>query len=238
MKIHEIIIYGDSTSLPRPLDSVETLDTYYWKITRSLGYECGLENRSVGGISIKKLRQKIFDDAHYLFPRSFSNEKKLVILNVGVVDAGVHPITYRLKAITHVPILGNYLWRELAKIIKPSRARIIKIWKYSITSPARFSREFEKIIKFLSDRDVLICVLLTPIPHKYLESRSPGFSKNVKEYNKLKAKICAQFPQVYLISLDKFLDTYYVSHKDGHHYSKAGHSYIFDEIKSCLAFND
>jgi hypothetical protein len=237
MKIEKVIIYGDSTSLPRPTDLVETPDTYYWKIMRYLGDECSLENRSTGGVSIKKLRRKMLDDAHYLFPGNFLNDNKLVILNMGVVDSGVHPITYKLKAIIRVPILGRYIWRALAKTINPSRAKIIKIWKYSTTSPAKFSQEFEKMIKFLLGRDVLICVLLTPIPHRYLEFRSPGFRANVKKYNSIKSKICEQYPAIYLINLDKFLDTYYVSDIDGHHYSKAGHSYIFNEIRSKLFLN-
>lgn len=237
MRIDKVIIYGDSTSLPRPTDLVETSDTYYWEILRYLGDECTLENRSMGGVSVKKLRRKMLDDAHYLFPRNFSNDKKLVIVNLGVVDAGVHPITYKLKAIIRVPILGRHLWRALAKTINPSRAKIIKIWKYSATSPAKFSREFEKMMKFLLDRDVMICVLLTPIPHRYLESRSPGFSENVKKYNSIKIKVCEQYPSIYLINLDTFLDTYYVSDKDGHHYSKAGHGYIFNEIRSKLFLN-
>jgi hypothetical protein len=237
MKIDKVIIYGDSTSLPRPTDLVETSDTYYWKIIRYLGDECSLENRSVGGVSVKKLRRKMLDDAHYLFPGNFLNDKKLVILNMGVVDAGVHPITYKLKAIIRVPILGRYIWAALAKTINPYRAKIIKIWKYSIVSPAKFSQEFEKMIKFLLDRDVLICVLLTPIPGRYIESRSPGFSENVKKYNSIKSKICEQYPTIHLINLDKFLDTHYVSDIDGHHYSKAGHSYIFNEIRSKLFLN-
>jgi len=58
MKIREIIIYGDSPSLSRPTNLVDISNTYYWKLIHSLGYECGLENRSIGGISIKKIRKK------------------------------------------------------------------------------------------------------------------------------------------------------------------------------------
>jgi hypothetical protein len=238
MRIREVIIYGDSTSLPRPTDSVDILDTYYWRLVKFLGNECGLENRSTGGISVKKLKQKVFNDSHYLFPKNFSSEKKLVIINVGVVDASLHPITYKLKVIRYIPIIGKYLWYLVAKILKPFRAKIMSIWRYSMTRPVKFSREFEKIIKFLVDREVLICVLLTPIPHKNLESRSPGFRENVKKYNLLKVKVCEKFSGVHVISLDKFIDTFYVSGLDGHHYSKSGHNYVFDEIKSKLFLND
>ena len=238
MRIREIIVYGDSTSLPRPTDSVDISNTYYWRLIQFLGYECGLENRSTGAINVKQLSQKVFDDSHYLFPKNFLNEKKLVIINVGVVDAALHPITYKLKAMRHIPIIGKYLWYIVAKILKPFKVQIMSIWKYSMTRPVKFSQEFEKVIKFLVDRELLICVLLTPIPHKNLESRSPGICEKVKEYNLLKVKICEKFPGVHVVSLDKFIDTFYVSALDGHHYSKSGHNYVFDEIKSKLFLND
>jgi len=150
-----------------------------------------------------------------------------VILHIGVVDASLHPITYKFKVIRHVPILGKYLWYLSAKALKPFRARIMGIWKYSITKPSKFSKELEKIVKFLLERGVLICVLLTPIPHKDLEYRSPGFRENVRKYDLLKSKICEKFPEVHVTSLVKFKDSYYVNNLDGHHYSKSGHSYIF-----------
>jgi lysophospholipase L1-like esterase len=237
MRIKELIIYGDSTSLPRPNDSVESKDTWYWKLVEFSKFQFGLENRSAGGIAIRSLRLKILNDAHYLFPKgNISNKNKMVILSTGVVDAGIHPITYKLKIVNKLPIIGVYLWFFLAKVLKPSRAKIQRMWGYSITSPKKFAKELDQIVTFLRERNVEVCLLLTPIPHVALDVRSPGFRQNVIKYNLIKEELCKKFSNVNLVSLDDFKESYYVSEQDGHHFSKLGHSYIFNRIKSEVNF--
>ena len=232
MKIQEIIVYGDSTSMPRPLESVEMATTWYWKLVMLSKLEICLENRSQGGITISGVRKKILNDSPYFFPKeNLSNNQKLVIIHIGVVDAAIHPITYKLKLVNSLPVFGKYLWPILAKVLNPSRALIQKMWSFSRTSPTSFVSELEKIISFLIKRDLNICVLLTPIPHPNMELRSPGTRKNVAEYNELKGKLLDKFPKVFLVKLDQFKDSYYVSEKDGHHYSKSGHEYIYSRVK-------
>jgi hypothetical protein len=237
MKVQEIIIYGDSTSMPRPSESVNFADTWYWKLVTLSKLEICLENRSQGGITISDVRKKILSDSHYLFPsENLSNNQKLVIVNIGIVDAGVQPITYKLKIINKLPVFGKHLWAVLAKVLNSSRALIQTIWSYSPTSPTRFVSELEKIISFLTQRNLNICVLLTPIPHSNLELRSPGFRENVAKYNKLKSELLDKFPKVFLVNLDEFKDSYYVSEKDGHHYSKSGHDFIYSRVRQEIKF--
>jgi lysophospholipase L1-like esterase len=232
MKIQEIIVYGDSTSMPQPLESVEMADTWYWKLAMLSKLEICLENRSQGGITASDVRKKIFNDSPYFFPKeNLSNNQKLIIINIGVVDAAKHPITYKLKMVNRIPVFGKYLWFVLAKVLNPSRALVQKIWSFSHTSPSSFVSELEKIISFLTKRGLNICVLSTPIPHSNLDLRSPGFRENVVKYNLLKSKILDKFPKVFLVNLDEFNDSYYVSEKDGHHYSKSGHEYIYSRVK-------
>lgn len=237
MKIQEIIVYGDSTSMPRPLESVEMATTWYWNLVKLSGLEICLENRSQGGITISGARKKILNDSPYFFPKeNLSNNQKLIIIHLGVVDAARHPITYKLRVVNRVPVFGKYLWFVLAKMLNPSRALIQKMWSFSHTTPTDFVSELEKIISFLTKRDLNICVLHTPIPHSNLDLRSPGFRKNVARYNELKSKIVGKFPKVILVNLDEFKDSYYVSEKDGHHYSKSGHEYIYSRIKQEIKF--
>lgn len=237
MKIEELIIYGDSTSLPRPLDSVEVSDTWYWKLREFENFNFKIENRSVGGVTISKIYSNILNDAHYLFPQgNKSNNQKLVILNIGVVDSGIHPISYKLKIVQKLPFIGLYLWFVLSKILRPSRAKIQKLWSYSLTTPKKFTRDLNRIIIFLTEREVEVCLLQTPIPHKNLDKRSPGFRENVVKYNSIKKDLSKKHPNIHYIELDKFMDAYYVSENDGHHFSEKGHSYIFNEIKSKVHF--
>jgi hypothetical protein len=238
MKITELIIYGDSTSLPRPLDSVEVKDTWYWKLKEFSNYNFQIENRSIGGVTISKIHSKILNDAHYLFPKgNKSNNQKMVVLNIGVVDSGIHPISYKLKFVNKLPFIGSYLWLILGKILKPSRAKIQKLWGYSLTSPKKFSRELNRIIIFLTEREVEVCLLQTPIPHKNLDKRSPGFRENVVKYNDIKKELSKKYSKIHFIELDEFKDSYYVNENDGHHFSKLGHNYIFNKIKSEVNFD-
>jgi hypothetical protein len=238
MEIAEIIVYGDSTSLPRPTDQVFLANTWYWRILSHSKFQLSLENRSEGGIGIFNVHRKILNDSHYLFPKNdLTNNSKLVILNIGVVDAAVHPITYKLKIVSKVPFFGKYLWYVLSKILNPSRAFIQNIWSYRTTNPDTFARIFTKIIRFLLERNCKVCVILTPIPHLNLDLRSPGFRKNVAKYNEIKRSIVDKFPNVLLVSVDEFKDSHYVSEHDGHHYSQLGHEYIFETIRSVVNIN-
>ena len=232
MKLQEIIIYGDSTSMPSASDSVGIADTWYWKLAMTKNLELRLENRSEGGATIHNTYKKILNDSPYFFPKgNLSNNQKLVIVQIGIVDAAIYPITHKLKIVNRLPVFGKYIWFVLAKVLYKPRPIIQKMWSFSRTSSPDFEFDLEKIIRFLTKREVNICVLLSPIPHPNLEFRSPGFRENVVYLNEIKLKVLKKYPRVFLVNLEEFRVSDYVSKEDGHHFAESGHEYICKRVQ-------
>jgi len=184
------------------------------------------------GCSAKIIADSFEKDAFYFHFQQKDSQPNIVIFAFGVVDAAPRPITYSLKRLAGIPKIGPKLWRSLNYMLKPWKTLILRIGHYHLTSTSSFERLIGKLID--NSAGVSKFYLLdTPLPHVFLESRTPGFREDVMKYNQIKQSLGAKFDNVDAVSLSEFSEDFYISKEDGHHFSNKGHEYV---ALTCLKF--
>jgi hypothetical protein len=231
-ELEAVFVYTDSTGFPR---SNEVSLAQTWPILLS---ESAVPSmiRGGGGYTSRDILRNIQDDAFYFsFDRKVENGKSLVILFFGIVDSAPRPITYKLKIISQVPVIGGRIWGRFSKVVlQPIRPIIQKIWRYQLVSPANFRKNLNQMCKIFEQSDIKVLLCENPIPSSYVNIRSPGFDKSVQKYNLIKREVANQFSNVILVEFEKNFEPEYVSKKDGHHFSALDHEYIRSRIRDSL----
>ena len=226
-------VYSDSTAFPRStiVSPIETWPILLNEIASAIYL------RGKGGVQSKALLHSLREDSFYFNLDSNSNYRSLVIFAFGIVDCAPRPITYKLKAISRIPIFGPRLWSLISTVLKPHRIWIQRISSYQVTPASRFQRNLEKMLNHIKNQNSLIVILGTPRPSSEAIRRSPGFEEAIDEYNEIKRKLASNFSRAIYLPIEIEDATSYISLEDGHHFSKKGHKCIADLIiKSCREF--
>jgi len=185
-------------------------------------------NLSEPGILIVDARKRLND-----FMNQLQNDRDdIVIIALGIVDAAPQPFTYYLQHFRSLPFIGLKIWGKIKPWLVDNRAMLQGFASFRFTSPSKFQKELRQIIKLGQNRGTNVYVLETPIPHSFLNTRSPGLFQSVNQYNIIKFEVSRSMAVTY-ISLE-FPESHYLSPQDGHHFSAEGHSYIGERIWSYL----
>ena len=231
-ELEALYVYTDSTGFPRA-NEVSLAQT--WPILlceTSVTYMI----RGRGGYTSRDILRNVQDDAFYFsFDQKVKNGKRLVVLFFGIVDSAPRPITYKLKIISKIPVIGSRIWSMFSKVLlQPTRPISQKIWSYHLVSPANYRKNLILICKIFENSNIKVLLCENPIPSSYVNIRSPGFDKSVQKYNSIKREVAEQFSNVVLVEFEKTFEPEYVSEKDGHHFSVLDHEYIRSRILDSL----
>ena len=235
MEYEAIYVYTDSTGFPRS-NMVSARQIWPNQISDS---DVPVILRGGGGYSSRDILSLVRRDASYFSLNNFEDKSKkiIVILFFGVVDCAPRPITYKLRHISKVPFFGNRIWSFLLnRIFSPNRTAIQKFWKYQLVSKKEFEINLQKILKSITNPNAQVLICETPMPSKYVLSRSPGFEDSVKEFNSIKNKVASGHSTVSVIELERSFAPCYISQEDGHHFSVSDHLEIASKIRD--SFNE
>lgn len=231
--IEEIYVYTDSTGLPRST-LVSPREIWAQNLTDA---RIPVILRGSGGSNSNDLLKQLKKDAFYFAfnDRQESSRLSLLVLFFGIVDSAPRPITFHLRHISKIPIVGPQVWNALSRyVLKPLRPVIQKIWKYHPVSPRRFRRNLNEMLDTVVNPNVVIALCCTPIPSVYVLKRSPGFELSVRRYNKIKREIAVKYPNTILVDLEVGFRPEYVSQEDGHHFSAKDHELISVRIRESI----
>lgn len=231
--IEEIYVYTDSTGLPRSR-LVSPKEIWAKNLADA---RIPVILRGSGGSNSKDLLKQLKKDAFYFAfdDKEESSRISLLILFFGIVDSAPRPITFLLRHISKIPIIGPRAWNILSRyFLKPLRPVIQKIWKYHSVSRRRFRKNLNEMLRVVTNPNVVIALCCTPIPSEYVLIRSPGFERSVKQYNKIKREIAVKYPRTILVDLETGFRPEYVSQEDGHHFSAKDHEIISVKISESI----
>jgi hypothetical protein len=218
-----ILCYTDSTGLPR-VNEVLPIDSWPFLLLKELGMSTSIYVRGFAGITSTEIFQMVVKDASYLGLTEDENEfTGVAILSFGIVDAAPRPITYKLAWVGNKGRAGALIWSQLKRFLVPLRPKIQNKWSYSFTEPHDFENDLRGIMKTISNPRVTKILVLTPLPSRTLEERSPGIIKAVSDFNLIKRNVASEFSDVHLVEVDSSREGFYRSEIDGHHFSKLGH---------------
>jgi hypothetical protein len=196
--------------------------------------------RSKGGITIGECLSLIQTDTGYF---TFRNDKGVInigLLQLGIVDCGILPFTYRLiKTSSKIPLIGG----RIVRLLKNSRPLLQKIYSSPKTSKKEFFNKYKKIVEILQNKEYLVIGIGLPKPTNEIEKRSPGFQNSASQYNQLIESIVPNFVDVesYICEMEKgqlnsdFRNTILVK-EDGHHLTVDGHS-LYAELVTKIVKN-
>lgn len=224
-----IYIYSDSTAFPRP-DEVRAADTWPFLITE---HDTIVYLRGFGGATSTDLLNLIERDSFY-FGFTSSKQRAALIFAAGIVDCAPRPITYKLKIISKVPLIGKTMWGMLQRLLHPYRPAIQRIAHYKLVSNHKIEKNLRKIERLVTNPEMQILIIETPTPAEFVLERSPHFRKNVAKINDIKLKICSSNQRNIFVKLQLNDPECYI--EDGHHLSVKGHTIVSEKIKEALSW--
>jgi lysophospholipase L1-like esterase len=229
----QLIIYGDSTCLPRP-GSSSSKETWPSIVHKTIGIETPAYIRAFAGADSRELlRFCVRDLFHFgLDSNQKTIERSLVILMFGIVDSAVLPFTYKFSAMRRIPYVGNFAWKYFLSAVHPFRFRLQEFCSYNAIDSNKLESNLKQILLKLTPQAVDVLLVLHPIPHISTEERSPKWQSSAIKYNKIKTKLSSIHSNIYLVDVTEFPSALYISPEDGHHFSALGHEWIAREIVS------
>jgi len=229
--MRNIFVYSDSTAFPRS-PSVKPYQCWPMKIGENHDF---VFLRGFGGATSSDLISIMERDILYFgFRDNAIDSEDIVIFSAGIVDIAPRPITYKLKIVTKLPILGPWIWVAIGRILSPHRQAIQRIARYKLISYRRYRQNIRKISRLITNPNARILITETPIPSLQVCSRSPYFKNNVERLNRLKINEVLRDLRLEFVSLKINKDEYYVSPHDGHHFSVEGHEIVAEQVKVAL----
>jgi hypothetical protein len=191
--------------------------------------------RGFGGASSSDLISIMKKDTPYFgFSEKASDSEVVVIFSVGIVDVAPRPITYKLKIVAKLPIIGPRIWLAISRVLRRHRVAIERIARYKITSYRRYRSNIRKVCSLVTNPNARVLITETPIPSLYVCSRSPYFRKNVERLNHLKLNEVLRNPRLEFVPLRINKDKHFISPEDGHHFSVEGHEVVAEQVKIAL----
>jgi len=194
-----ISIYSDSTALPR-INQVPVSDTWPHRLTTNLEEilqkEVFMLNRSFGGYTLHKLLSVFQEDMGYYHNNKSinkNNSKSICIFTSGIVDGSPRPITYKIKMLDKIFFFSKSISSKVIGSLHKFRPQIQKKFSYVPVSVSSFAQDLSKLGDLSKNLDLTILLIETPLPHKFLESRSPEITDSIKKFNAIKKDIASRF---------------------------------------------
>lgn len=231
MNHHEFInlyIYSDSLAFRRLEQAQDISFTYPFKLKEliedNLGIRTNLVMRGSGAADIRHIQATLVRDSGYF--GGDSEAINIAILQFGIVDCAPRPITYLLApALRNVPIIGQKILSQLVK----HRRGLQTLCSYTVTSKARFKREYAKIVRTCHAVNIRPIAVGLPLPTLSIEQRSPGFRRNVSIYNRIIQDVIPDsFCDIDSEMTETMREEYLLS--DGHHLSERGHRFYAEKL--------
>lgn len=238
-KVIKLALYGDSLALPR-INTVKYSERYFFLIQQSLKENNDvnyfeLKDRAQGTLTICELLEKYDHDLRY-----YDYPGDIIIFQVGIVDCAPRPINDKTRGM--ISKLPNFIKNRIIKYLHKNRNRILKKGKFYVKTEKKvFYNTLETLIKKASN-DYKRVYFITICPtNNDTEARSPGFTKNINDYNDLikKAIVASGCRNILTIDINKYINDrfsdidLYVTRDDGHHITPLTHSIIADQIIEC-----
>lgn len=226
-----LFVWGDSLSFRRPFQPDDFGLTYPFltqnRVEQKLSTNINILVRSRGGITIGECKELVKADLAYCKFRNDKGIKNIAVLQLGIVDCGLLPFTYRfLKISQKIPLVGG----RIAIFLKKTRPLLQKISSKPRTDPDKFVRDYSKIVNMLSENGFVVLGIGLPTPNDEAELRSPGFKKSAIEYSNMIQKMNLNFIDIEkrILQLQELNSSENVRNKilvteDGHHLTEVGH---------------
>lgn len=236
-----ISVYSDSTAIPRR-DLVPLAGTWpeilVSNLRRQNANEIFLLNRSFGGVEFNVLLELFNKDSKYYYNLNSSNcfdFGSICIFTSGIVDGSPRPITYKLKILNKIPFLGNRLWNKIANYLHRYRPWIQSRFSYTPVSLKKYSVDLGKLAEVAKNLNIYVLLMETPTPHSRLELRSPGILKSIFDFNEIKRQTASSYENIEFVKVsDSFIEDYYISEDDGHHFNYEGHLAIAEILTEAI----
>ena len=231
-----ILILADSLALPRPADAgnVGYSETYpvllQQLLDRSLNgtckpivYEKAKRARTMPSV-LNDWREEVL-----------MKRPDIVIVHVGVVDCAPRVFTlFERKVISRVR--PSLLRRMILRFVHNHRRFIIRLRGNVVYTPAStFKKAAHSIVEMVPEARLRALFFVNIVsPSKAAESRSPGFTDNVKRYNHILAEI-ADEKLVHLVDLDHIIhreEALGALLEDGMHLSPKGNAMLARELST------
>lgn len=227
----QLIIYSDSTCLPRP-ESSSSKETWPNIIHKAIGLETPAYIRAFAGADSRELLKFCVRDLFHfgLDSNHRRNDRSLVILMFGIVDSAVLPFTYKFSPMRRIPFIGSFAWKCFLNAVHPFRFRLQALWSYNAIDSGEFESNLKQILLKLNPQAADVLLVLHPIPHITTEKRSPKWQKSAIRYNAIKSKLSSVQSNIHLVDVTAFPPDFYISPEDGHHFSALGHEWISGKI--------
>lgn len=215
-----LLVYGESRSLPRAFDGVHFQDTYI----SLLGKKHNVLLRGAGGASSAEILQLFKRDMPYV-----SGQSDIILITfLGIVDGAPRPFTYMLKG-----FWPKRFWARILRVISPFRPIIQKLGNYKLVSLGDFMNNLSVMIEVAINNSWKCIVVENPLPPDALEMRSPGIRSSIKKYNDGLRSVVKRMKNENVFWVE-FQDAHFVSSEDGHHLSREGHADLAARINECL----
>jgi len=231
-----IIIMADSLAMARPSISYDA--TYPVLLQRSLYSRYGLRAPLVVE---KAQRSRTIETVLRDWREEVVVRKAdIVVVHVGVVDCAPRVFSRREQII--INILGARLRQRILRFVHDHRSTIIRIRPSQVyASPERFRKAMQKIVRLANQEGTCLILVNIVSPSDDLEQRSPGFQRNVAEYNTI-LESQADGRSVHVLDLNGIIWTQgggKLLCEDGHHINAGGHRLLARKLehmilKECL----
>ncbi len=236
IKVKKIAVYGDSLALPRK-GVVKYNERYFFLIQEWLKNNfiidyIEVKDRAKGASTITEILKKYEHDAGY-----YDLPGDIVIFQVGIVDCAPRPINDTRR--NRIDRLPNWIKKIAIKYLHNNRSKIIQNGKFYVkTDKELFKITIKKILtKAIIDYTNVYVINICPT-NKKTEIHSPGFTKNINEYNDIIYKSIQETGKtnVHLIDIYTYINDRceaiddYIVPEDGHHITSHTHRLIADII--------
>lgn len=235
-KIIKIALYGDSLALPRK-ETVKYNERYFFLIQKWLNDNFNfdyieIKDRAKGATTITELLSQYEHDAGY-----FELPGDIIIIQTGIVDCAPRPIDQKTR--DKIGRLPSIVKSIIVKYIHKNRRKILQKGNSFVrTSKDLYYNTIKTLMtKAASDYKKVYVVNICPTNSK-TEEHSPGFTKNIDEYNSLIKNAIENVSErnIFLIDINKYINEkrseidHYVLKEDGHHISALTHKIIAEML--------
>jgi lysophospholipase L1-like esterase len=163
---------------------------------------------------------------------------KIVIIQIGIVDCAPRIISKKEYALLNKYYFPKKLKNFIIKFRKTRKNKILSrgVLKKVYVSPLRFVQNFNSFINRIKNFNLKVQIIIIPILGytPFLDTKSNGYSKNIKMYNRMLIEISKEHNCILLSDLTMKMDEikYYTS--DGYHLNQLGQSFLSVEISEMI----
>lgn len=232
----KVVILADSLALPRQEGegNIPYEATYPYLLDEGLRRRLGqhapwIIERGMRSRTIEKVLEEWFELVQL-------REAEVVVIHVGIVDCAPRVFMPRERAVVERLRPARLRVRFLDFVHRHRRGIITKRRRVYVPLE-RFKALVEEAVRRGREGRLRALIFVNIIePPQSMEERSPGFQRNVAEYNRVLAAQAAE-PFVRLVDLDALIKAHGGAERltvDGIHVNEAGHRMLADELEGRL----